>query len=141
MPDQELHAEMIRRISRLEKEIRELSIRKSLFEIKNQVTLPQITADQNNYDVGDYDSVLLSSNASRTITGISGGYPGRALFLRNNGGFNIILAYNSGSSLAANRIFAPGGASVTMTPFATGTRTSVLMIYAAAWVVYFLSAP
>lgn len=76
----------------------------------------QLTADQNNYDPGVYMLLYLTSDATRTITGISGGTAGRLLFLYNSGSNPIILSNENASSTAANRIVVPWGGDYTMLP-------------------------
>lgn len=74
----------------------------------------QITADQNNYDAGSIGLVTLSSDASRTITGFSGGVNGKLKYILNTGANNIVLAHQSTSSSAANRIISPTGSNITL---------------------------
>jgi hypothetical protein len=72
---------------------------------------PQITSNQNNYNpTGAVSaSVLqLSSDASRSITGLAGGAEGRLVVVINVGGQPIVLLDESTSSTAANR-FTLGG--------------------------------
>lgn len=76
----------------------------------------QITADQDDYDVGDASFIRLDSDASRTITGISQGSDGKHLILVNTGSFNITLANQSASSLAAHRFITGTGANITIGP-------------------------
>lgn len=70
-------------------------------------TAAQISADQNNYAPAGYDKhcglLEISSDAARTITGLTGGTTDRKLFIANKGSFNITLKDASGSSTAANR--------------------------------------
>lgn len=73
-------------------------------------TPTQITGDQNNYDPGDAGILRLSTDATRTITGISGGAAGRVLYIVNEGTTVIRFAINSGSSSAANRMIHPDSA-------------------------------
>lgn len=70
------------------------------------VSPAQITANQNDYNPTDLavaETLLLNSDAARTITGIAGGAFGRNIKLINRGGFDITLANASASSTAANR--------------------------------------
>jgi hypothetical protein len=70
------------------------------------VTPPQITATQNDYAPAGLGAALigrLSTDASRTITGIAGGLNGRFLWLTNVGSFPLVLANANTSSVAANR--------------------------------------
>lgn len=84
-----------------------------------EFTPSQITSDQNNFSTVDTDSknvsvLRLSSDASRTITGLSGGETNRFLYLLNVDANDIILANQSASSSAANRIITGTGANLTM---------------------------
>lgn len=74
-----------------------------LFDIDNENTPTQLTADQNNYVPGNYDVLRLSGNAARNITGIRNGTKGRRLRIFNVGSYPITLVHASSSSLAANR--------------------------------------
>lgn len=76
------------------------------FQLSSDISPSQITADQNNYAPTGYDtctSMRLSTDASRTITGIQGGTDGRKLIIHNIGSFDLVLADESGSSTAGNR--------------------------------------
>lgn len=71
------------------------------------ITPTQITAQQDNYAPTGINAarvLRVSSDATRTITGITSGYDGRELRLNNVGSFALILADNNGSSTAANRM-------------------------------------
>jgi len=75
------------------------------------ISPPQITANQNDYNptgVATAAVLQLSSDASRTITGLAGGAEGRIVSLINIGGQPVALADESASSTAANR-FTLGG--------------------------------
>lgn len=82
----------------------------------------QITADQNDYDPGRNGFWRLSSDASRTITGIAGGENGSQLDIVNIGSQDIVLAHQNASSTAANRIISPTGSSITL----GASKTAVL---------------
>jgi len=76
----------------------------------------QIGANQDDYaptNLGWSTVLRLSTDASRDITGITGGASGRILFLFNVGGFNIVLK-NDVTSTAANRFLFP--ADITLAP-------------------------
>lgn len=65
-----------------------------------------ITADQNNYNpatLSTATTLRLSSDATRNITGLSGGGDGRILLIHNVGSFSIVLNDENASSSAANR--------------------------------------
>ena len=74
--------------------------------LSGDISPAQITVDQNDYNPASLStaSVLrLSTDASRSVTGLQGGSDGRRIIIRNVGGFNIVLADQSISSTAANR--------------------------------------
>jgi hypothetical protein len=138
----EIIRQMMKEINALKEEQNRLAAQTHLFTILNVNTPAQITANQNDYDPGDYDLLRLSTDASRNITGISGGVTGRALYLVNSGSFNIVLVHASALSQSANRFSNPGGVNHTMTPTATGTRSRALLIYTGTgWALMFESAP
>jgi len=63
----------------------------------SEFTPVQITSDQDNFSTTDDESNLvgtlrLSSDASRTITGLAGGETGRNLCIINVGSFDIVLS-------------------------------------------------
>ena len=75
----------------------------SIFPIPS--TPAQITSSQNNYVISnDADVFRISTDASRNITGIAGGWDGRKIKIINVGSFQLNLVHQSGSSDAANRI-------------------------------------
>lgn len=116
MSERQLLMEMVAEIESLKEEINRLATMIPAFEILNQNTPSQITADQNNYDPGDYDTLLLSSSAAWDITGISGGVMGRVLTLINVGLNHIILRHEAGASTTTNRLVTPGSAPVFVVP-------------------------
>jgi hypothetical protein len=75
----------------------------SLYGMLNEVTPPQITSNQNNYDIGFADILRLSTDADRIITGLDGGVQGRSLKIFNIGSYAIILAHQNTASSASNR--------------------------------------
>lgn len=131
MSNQAMMEEMIRRITQLEEAQRRMEGVKPLYTILNMSSPAQITANQNDYDPGYVDVLRLSTDASRNISGFSGGQEGRILHVRNRGSNNIVLLNDSVLSLAGNRIFNPGATNVTMQPISAGlgSGTCVLLIY------------
>ena len=81
---------------------------------RNANSPAQITSDQNDYDFGRTSNARLSTDASRTITGLANGTDGRILYLANVGSFDLVLANQNASSTAANRIITGTGANVTL---------------------------
>lgn len=76
------------------------------FALSGDISPPQITADQNNYNPSGLSGatvVRLNTDAARNITGLSGGSDGREIRIYNVGSFNITLKDESASSTAANR--------------------------------------
>lgn len=103
--------------------------------ISNVISSPsQITGNQNDYSLTGADIYRLSSDAARTITGISLASSGTIILLVNVGSFAITLSHQSASSTAANRIIVPwsgdcviaAGASVTLVYDSTTSRWRVL---------------
>lgn len=79
------------------------------------VSPAQITADQNNYALSAAAGVFrLSTDAARTVTGFTNGVDGRRVQIFNVGAQNLIVANQSASSTAANRVITGTGASVTI---------------------------
>lgn len=65
----------------------------------------QITSNQNDYTIADGVQVLrLSTDASRDVTGITGGRKGRVLRIFNIGAQDLVLKNEAAGSTAANRI-------------------------------------
>lgn len=79
----------------------------------DEVSPDQITADQNNYSLPDAILTRFSTDASRTITGFAGSKAGIKI-IANVGSNDLILANNSGSSDAENRILTHSGANITL---------------------------
>lgn len=77
----------------------------------------QLTGDVNDYNPGAGGTWLLTSDASRAITGIAAtkinGFP---LVLVNTGANDIVLTNNSGASAAGNKIITNTGADITLVP-------------------------
>ena len=97
------------------------------FQLSSVVSPAQLTADQNNYNPGGWDSIppdnrnswfRLSSDASRNITGLQappvGFEQGFVCLLHNIGSNNIVLIDESGLSTAGNRFALAGD--ITLTP-------------------------
>lgn len=83
----------------------------SAFLFAGIVTPSAISADQNNYNptnLSTANTLRLSSDATRNITGLAGGSAGRLLLLHNKGAFNIVLKDENGSSITTNRFALTG---------------------------------
>ncbi len=75
-------------------------------ELTGDISPTQITANQNDYNPTGLSTATvlrLSTDASRNITGISGGADGRLLALFNIGSFPVVLKTADTGSSAANR--------------------------------------
>jgi hypothetical protein len=93
--------------------------------LSGDISPAQITADKNNYDptgLAKASVLRLTSDASRTITGLAGGADGRVMIILNVGVNPIVLANQNTSSAAANR-FAIG------TNLTIGADQSASLIY------------
>lgn len=80
-------------------------------------TPAQIVANTNDYAPAGMSTasfLRLSTDASRNITGLTGGAAGRFIWIINVGSFNIVLKDESASSTAANRFSLDGD--VTLAP-------------------------
>jgi len=75
----------------------------------------QLTADINNFSLPDAILTRFSTDAARTITGFAGAKSG-IKWIANVGGNNLILAHDSASSDAQNRILSHSLANITLTP-------------------------
>ena len=104
MPQDEIIEQLVKDVEELKRENKRLQNLVPLYKILNDNTPAQITADQNNYALGDYDLLRLSSNTTWTITGLAGGVRGRRVTLYNVGTQIINMAHESASSSAANRM-------------------------------------
>jgi len=72
------------------------------------ITPTQITGDEVDYNPAGLSTTTilrLSSDITRTISGIAGGTDGRTLILFNVGSQDINLSHDDGASTAANRFF------------------------------------
>jgi len=103
--------------------------------IANVLSTPtQISANQNDYALTGADIYRISSDAARTITGITAATSGTIILLVNVGSYAITLSHQSASSTAANRINTPwagdcvvaASASVTLVYDNTTARWRVL---------------
>lgn len=81
----------------------------------DQVTVPQVTADQNNYELPPGQIVIFSTDASRTFTGFKGARPGFTIFC-NGGSFDGVVANNNAGSTTENRTLCHTGANITLNP-------------------------
>ena len=122
MPD--INEELVRRMQALETRLKRVEIQKPLYKILNVHFQPQITSSQNNYDVGNYDMIILQASGAHTITGFSGGVDGRWLYVLFSAANSVTFAHNSASSDSANRILTYSGANITIT-----ARQAVLFVY------------
>lgn len=86
-------------------------------------TYDQITANQNNYPLVEVILHRFTTDASRTITGFLGMGPGIQV-IANVGSNDLVLANDSASSDAQNRILSHTGANITLNP-----KESVPIIY------------
>lgn len=88
-------------------------------------TPAQITADQNNYALAAKVVQRLSTDASRTVTGLT--CTSKVIIIFNVGANDLVLANESGSSSAANRIITGTAANLTL-----AAAGRALLVYDAA---------
>jgi hypothetical protein len=100
-----------------------------------EIAPTQITSNQDNYNPTGFSTayaIILTSDASRDITGFAGPTNGRRIFVFNNGAQNIVLKHDV-TSTAANRIIGRGAADTTLTP-----KTGVALYYSTSitrWII------
>lgn len=89
----------------------------------DDVTYPQLTADQNDYPLLNGVLHRFSTDALRTITGFANpGIGGNVIV--NVGSQDLVLANNNAGSIEANRILTHTGGDITL-----GPNESALVIY------------
>lgn len=84
------------------------------------LTPAQITANQDDYNpsgLAGATVLRLSTNASRNITGLQGGYKGRLILIENVGANPIVLKHDV-TSTAANRFYGLSASDVTLNQYA-----------------------
>lgn len=103
--------------------------------LQGDISPTQLTGNVDDYaptSLADSSVLRLSSDASRNITGLTGGADGRILTVHNVGAFPIVFVYESGSSTAANRFAFPcqlgGGQSLMMQYDSTSARWRGLLL-------------
>jgi hypothetical protein len=106
------------------------------FELANEIAPTQLAANQDDYNPTGLTTaavMILTSDASRDLTGIvAPARTGKTMWLYNNGAQNIVLKHDA-TSTAANRLWCRGAADMTLTP-----KTGVHLYYSATitrWVV------
>jgi hypothetical protein len=107
---------LIRDVNDIRSALRRVVATLPLYDIDNENSPAQITANQNNYIPGNYDVLRLTSNAAYNITGIANGVKGRKLRIFNVGAYPITLVYESGLSIATNRFKFSSGFNATIAP-------------------------
>lgn len=107
---------LIKDVNEIRSALRRVTVNIPLFDIANQNTPTQITANQNNYVIGNYDLLRLSSNQVVSITGLKGGIKGRFLRIFNIGSYSIKLNHQDTNSDAENRFLFSNGRDVSIPP-------------------------
>lgn len=80
----------------------------------NTTTPAQITSNQNDYVIPATSYFRLSTDASRTITGFTGGQSGKIIIVYNSGSNDIVLSNQDAGSLAADRFAFSTAANITV---------------------------
>lgn len=120
---------LVRRLERLEAEVKRLASQNPLFDIVNHDPNPTartLSANQNNYDPGNYDSIMLYASGAFNVTGFAGGVLGRILFITVFGTNSITFTHQDAASIATNRMLMQGAVSVTKT-----IRQTLMLMYVA----------
>ncbi len=107
----------------------------------NHATIAQFTADQNNFVIpvdGAGRTILrMSTNASRTLSGMIKEQNGDTIWITNQGNFNLLLGHDDTNSSAPNRFLSPTQSAITL-----GADQSALLWYDDAinrWIILFHS--
>jgi hypothetical protein len=91
-----------------------------------EIVPAQITSNQNDYNPGGFytsaQTIRISTDAARDITGLLAGNKGRLLWLINAGSFNATLKHQNAGSAATNRFIGRANADVVLLP---GTAVQV----------------
>jgi hypothetical protein len=88
-------------------------------DVADQVTFDAFTVDQNDLSLPEGSSFRLSTDgvAARTVTGFANVRAARVVFIHNVAGAqNILIAHQSASSAAENRIITRAAATLTIGP-------------------------
>lgn len=88
------------------------------------VTLEQLTANVDDYDIGPRSVIRVSTDASRNVTGFNGIRDSRMIIVINVGAQDVVITHEDASSFANNRVINKTGASVTLIP-----KESMILIY------------
>ena len=95
---------LVKDINDIRSALRRVTVNLPLYDIANENTPDALTGDANDYVVGNYDIVRLSSTLAISITGLKRGVKGRSLRVFNIGDYEITFTYQDASSTAEYRI-------------------------------------
>lgn len=121
MANEDLVMQFMKDINELRAEIKRLSVNQPIYDIANENTPTQLAADQDDYSIGNYDTLRMSSSSGVSISGMDGGVKGRFLRIFNVGSYPILLLHENSSSSAANRFHFEDGVSARIDPDASLT--------------------
>lgn len=107
---------LIKRVDYIQSILRKVTVNLPLFDIANENTPTQLTTDQNNYVIGNYDVLQISSDKDVNITGLRGGVKGRFLEILNAGDNRISFLDDDTNSDAENRIATPYNETIVILP-------------------------
>lgn len=109
----------------LKQEVDRLSKLTSLYEVLNHRLNENLTANHNNYALEDYDFILFTPTANRTIHGLTNGVSGRFLIIRNaSDTFTITFTHLNAAATTGNKIATGTGGSIIL-----GTRKTAIFTY------------
>lgn len=100
---------LLKRVEEISAALRRVTVNLPLYDVANENTPAQLTANQNNYVIGNYDILRLSANKTVRITGLRGGIKGRSLRIYNIGDNALLLPDQDAGSDAENRFKFPEG--------------------------------
>jgi len=108
--DKRLLLRLLKDINDVRTALRRVTVNLPLYDINNENTPDQITVNQNNYVVGNYDVLRMSSDGNKIITGMKGGVKGRKLQVFNVGSSTLMFSHQNTDSDAENRFKFRGNA-------------------------------
>lgn len=90
----------------------------------DQKNIANLDSNKDNFAIGSGTFIRMQSDASRQVTGFTGGLDGRQIMIRNFGTNNIVFMISSGSSTAANQFLFSTGTNITV-----ASNQSITLMY------------
>lgn len=111
----QIYMRLTKQVNDIWSALRRVTVSLPLFDIANENTVA-LSSGQNNYIIGNYDLLRLSSTQKIIMTGLKGGIKGRFLRIFNVGSYPIILSHQDALSDAENRFQFSNGQDASVPP-------------------------